>query len=115
MDAQPLFSMPCPHPNEVDRKRIEKTLSGRERYKYVAPRVLPDMCGYLVRSPCCSRSVDPEGGEIDIARIELQEGGFWRLYRKDDARKCWRAHSEYLSLPMLLARLIADPKKEFWR
>jgi len=105
----------CPHPNEVDRKRIEKALCERERYKYVAPNVLPDTEGYLVRSPCCSRSVDPDGGEIDIARIEFQSGGFWRLYQKDDTTQRWRAHSEYLSLPALLARLIADPKREFWR
>ncbi|HOY69465.1 MAG TPA: DUF3024 domain-containing protein [Methylotenera sp.] len=105
----------CPHPNEVDRKRIEKTLAERERYKYVAPKVLADVEGYLVRSPCCSRSVDPEGGEIDIARIEYQSGDFWRLYQKDDEHNRWKPHSEYLSLYSLLARLIADPKKEFWR
>ena len=115
MIAAPYYSEVCPHPNEVDRKRIEKTLAERDRYKYVAPKVLPDAEGYLVRSPCCSRSVDPEGGEIDIARIEYQSGDFWRLYQKDDENKYWRPHSEYLSLPMLLARLIADPKKEFWR
>ncbi len=105
----------CPHPNEVDRKRIERSLAERERYKYVAPRVLPAEEGYLVRSPCCSRSVDPAGGEIDIARIEYQSGDFWRLYRKDDASQRWCAHSEYLSLAVLLSRLLADPKKEFWR
>ncbi len=115
MNAAPQYSEVCPHPNEVDRKRIEKTLAERERYKYVAPKVLPDVEGYLVRSPCCSRSVDPEGGEIDIARIEYQSGDFWRLYQKDDEKQYWRPHSEYLSLSMLLARLIADPKKEFWR
>lgn len=115
MIAEPIIKTTYPHPNDVDRKRIEKTLAERERYKYVAPRVLPDIDGYLVRSPCCSRTVDPQGGEIDIARIEFQEGGFWRLYQKDDVNQRWRPHSEYLSLPSLLARLIADPKKEFWR
>lgn len=116
MNAEPYYDdPPCPHPNEVDRKRIEKALADRERYKYVAPKVLPVEEGYLVRSPCCSRSVDPEGGEIDIARLEYQSGDFWRLYQKDDTSQRWRAHSEYLSLPTLLARLIADPKKEFWR
>jgi len=104
-----------PHPNAVDRKRIEKTLSERERYKYVAPKVLPDVDGYLIRSPCCSRNVDPNGGEIDIARIEYQSGDFWHLYRKDDKNQSWRPHSDYLNLSALLASLIADPKKEFWR
>jgi len=105
----------CPHPNEVDRKRIEKTLAERERYKYVSPKVLPDIEGYLVRSPCCSRTIDPNGGEIDIARIEFQSGDFWRLYRKNDETGYWHAHSEYTSLNALLARLVADPKREFWR
>ncbi|CAG0950513.1 hypothetical protein MTYP_00164 [Methylophilaceae bacterium] len=115
MIAERIHDQVCPHPNEVDRKRIEKTLAERERYKYVSPTVLPDMDGYLVRSPCCSRNVDQDGGVIDIARIEFQEGNFWRLYQKDDEKQRWRAHSEYLSLPVLLARLVADPKREFWR
>lgn len=115
MIAQLIVSEICPHPNEVDRKRIEKLLGERERYKYVSPKVLPDIDGYLVRSPCCSRTVDPQGGEIDIARIEYQSGDFWRLYAKDDASQNWRAHSEYLSLQTLLGSLIADPKREFWR
>lgn len=115
MLTYPAHDPVCPHPNEVDCKRIAKTLAARERYKYVAPTVLPVEEGYLVRSPCCSRTVDPEGGEIDIARIEYQSGDFWRLYQKDDEKQRWRAHSEYLSLTALLARLIADPKREFWR
>lgn len=117
MMAEPFYDDDpvCPHPNEVDRKRIEKALGDRERYKYVAPQIIPAEEGYIVRSPCCSRTVDPEGGEIDIARIEFQSGGFWRLYRMDDAVGRWRAHSEYLSLALLLARLAADPAREFWR
>jgi hypothetical protein len=112
---EPVDDPACPHPNEVDRKRIEKMLAERERYRYVAPRVIPAEEGYIVRSPCCSRTVDPDGGEIDIARLEYQSGGFWRLYRKDDQSDRWRAHSEYLSLQPLIARLVADPSREFWR
>lgn len=115
MNVAAIFKNQCPHPNDVDKKRIEKYLTDRERYKYVAPKVLPDVDGYLIRSPCCSRTVDPAGGEIDIARIEFQEGGFWRLYQKDDEKQRWRAHSEYEDLNSLIARLMADPKKEFWR
>ena len=94
MIAESIPDPVCPHPNEVDRKRIEKTLSDRERYKYVAPSVLPVDEGYLVRSPCCSRNVDPDGGIIDIARIEYQSGDFWRLYQRDDEKHVWRPHSE---------------------
>lgn len=111
----PVYTEICPHPNDVDRKRIEKNLAQRARYKYVAPTVLPDKEGYLIQSPCCSRTVDPEGGVIDIARIEFQDGGFWRLYRKDDEKQRWVAHSEYLHLDPLLARLLADTRREFWR
>ncbi len=109
------MSTPYPHPNEVDRKRIEKMLKARERYKYVAPTVEAIIDGYLVRSPCCSRTVDPTGGEIDIARIEFQPDGCWRLLQKNDELQNWRVHSEYLSLEKLLTRLITDHKKEFWR
>lgn len=112
--AMPVTSL-CPHPNAVDRLRIEKLLAGRSRYKYVAATVTPCTDGYLVRSPCCSRTVDPQGGEIDIARIEYQSGDFWRLYRKDDVRQCWRAHAEFHSLSSLLDVLIADVNREFWR
>ncbi len=115
MIASPYASAICPHPNEMDRLRIEKMLGERERYKYVSPKVLPDIEGYLVRSPCCSRTVAPDGGEIDIARIEYQSGDFWRLYCKDDSKACWRAHSEFHNLASLLALLVADPKREFWR
>jgi hypothetical protein len=115
MIAELSASSLCPHPNEVDRLRIEKFLGERERYKYVSPKILPVEEGYLVRSPCCSRTVDPQGGEIDIAKIEYQSGDFWRLYRKDDDRQCWCAHSEFHNLATLLALLVADPKREFWR
>jgi hypothetical protein len=112
---QSIYLSECPHPNELDRKRIEKNLAERTRYKYVAPKVMPDIEGYIVRSPCCSRTVDPTGGEIDIARIEFQEEGFWRLYRKDDEKKRWMPHSEYISLNVLIKRLTSDTKREFWR
>lgn len=108
-------ALPWPHPNEVDRRRIEKMLRERERYRYVSPRVAPAEHGYLIKSPCCSRTVDPVGGEIDIARIEFQENGCWLLYRKDDPSRHWRAHSEYTQLTTLLERLVADPMRDFWR
>lgn len=106
---------PWPHPNEVDRKRIAKLLGERSRYRYVQPRVAPAQHGYLVTSPCCSRTVDPVGGEIDIARIEFQPSGCWLLYRKDDPSRRWCAHSEYADLAALLELLAADPRREFWR
>lgn len=103
------------HPNDVDCKRIEKLLSGRARYKYVNPIVVQDVQAYVVRSPCCSRTVDSHGGEIDIARIEYQQEGLWKLYRMDDAVRCWCMHSEYGNLSALMTLLVFDPNREFWR
>ena len=57
------------HPNELDLRRIARAIQGRERYRYVKPHVIAAEAGYLVRSPCCSRNVDPAGGEIDIALL----------------------------------------------
>ena len=52
------------HPNDLDRKRIERALAKRARYRYVLPRVLPEARGYRIESPCCSRNIDAEGGVI---------------------------------------------------
>lgn len=109
------YRLTAPHPNEVDRKRIAKWLNHRERYKYVVPAVLPVTNGYLVRSPCCSRTVDPQGGEIDIARIEYLDNGQWQLSCKDDDQQKWLAHTTFENLPALLSMLVADEKREFWR
>jgi hypothetical protein len=104
------------HPNDVDRKRIEKALSSRERYRYVSPEVHADEGGYRIQSPCCSRNVDKEGGVIDIARLEYaggQQG--WRLYRKDHALCEWRFYAEFNALGELLQLLNKDPDRIFWQ
>ena len=31
---------PFAHPNDLDRKRIERSLKGRKRYRYVTPQVV---------------------------------------------------------------------------
>lgn len=46
------------HPNELDRKRIERALISRKHYRYVLPSVTPVKAGYLIESPCCSRNID---------------------------------------------------------
>ncbi len=103
------------HPNEVDCKRIEKMLCGRARYKYVSPFVVQEFAAYVVRSPCCSRTVDPQGGEIDIARIEYLHDGLWLLCKRDDAVQRWHTHSRHRNLKALMAYLVWDPGREFWR
>jgi hypothetical protein len=104
------------HPNDVDRKRIERALAGRKRYRYVSPEVRATEGGYWIQSPCCSRNVDRDGGVIDIARLEFVEAGrAWRLYRKDHAESEWRLYGEFRQLSTLLELLNQDPDRIFWQ
>lgn len=104
------------HPNEVDRKRIERALEQRRRYRYVAPRVLPESGGYRIESPCCSRTVDRDGGLIDIARLEyLPARRAWRLYRRDHGTARWLVEGECFTLKAALNELNEDPRRLFWR
>ncbi|MEW6132090.1 MAG: DUF3024 domain-containing protein [Pseudomonadota bacterium] len=104
------------HPNDVDRKRIEKALSGRARYRYVSPEVRAEEGGYRILSPCCSRNIDKEGGVIDIARLEyVSELRHWRLYHKDHALQAWKLYGEFGSLERLLQFLNKDPERTFWQ
>ncbi len=105
-----------PHPNDVDRKRIQRALTQRQRYRYVSPCVRKEANGYRIESPCCSRNVDQSGGVIDIARLEyLDQGPSWRLYRKDHGHAQWVVEGEYTSLTAVLRRLNEDPQRLFWR
>ncbi len=106
----------CPHPNDVDRKRIERALAQRKRYRYVSPCVRKEAAGYRIESPCCSRNVDQSGGVIDIARLEyLDQWCGWRLYYKDHSCAQWVMDGEYSSLTAVLRRLNDDPQRIFWR
>lgn len=106
----------CPHPNDVDRKRIERALQGRERYRYVTPAVRPAERGYRVESPCCSRNIDENGGTIDIAWIEyLPEWNCWRLYRRNHRQNDWEYYAEYATLAALLTELNRDQRRVFWQ
>ncbi|CAL1239782.1 DUF3024 domain-containing protein [Candidatus Methylocalor cossyra] len=104
------------HPNELDLKRIERSLRQRRRYRYVTPEVRPVRGGYAIVSPCCSRNIDPEGGVIDIALLEFQDRvGCWRLYRKDHRAGRWVEHGEYRALAPILELLNEDPHRQFWQ
>jgi len=106
----------CPQPNDVDRKRIERALACRERYRYVSPCVRAVTGGYRIESPCCSRNVDPAGGVIDIALLQYVPGrDAWQLYRRDHAARQWQLYETYARLNQLLERLNADPERIFWR
>lgn len=104
------------HPNEVDRKRIERGLRGRKRYRYVQPVVTGVEGGYLVQSPCCSRTVDAEGGLIDVARFEYSlERRAWHLLRRDRDRECWEQYGEFSALAGAIEMLNHDPERVFWQ
>jgi len=102
------------HPNEFDRHRIGAMLVHRRRYRYVQPTVVPESSGYRIESPCCSRNLEPDGGVIDIARLEFVIGRCWRLFRKEHQSGQWQLHGVYASLRAALAPVNADPKRLFW-
>lgn len=104
------------HPNELDLMRVERAIADRARYRYVTPTVRPVEDGYLIRSACCSRTVDPSGGEIDVALLHWEERPReWALYRRDHKADCWIEDSRYARLPELFMRLNTDPLRLFWQ
>lgn len=102
-------------PNAFDRKRIERALAERSRYRYVKPAVRTVEGGFRIESPCCSRRVEPNGGVVDIALLIYRQPGFWDLYRKDHAAAEWRLHDTYGKLGDLLDELKQDPKRLLWQ
>ncbi|MFA5985595.1 MAG: hypothetical protein WC782_16370 [Methylococcaceae bacterium] len=105
-----------PQPNEMDHKRIVRGIEDRKRYRYVTPQVKTTANGYLITSPCCSRNIDPAGGEIDIALLEYSHSERnWHLFRKDHGQGQWVLHADYVSLPPILALLREDPERSFWQ
>ena len=104
------------HPNELDLRRVARALARRRRYRYVAPSVLPAADGYLIRSACCSRRIDPDGGVIDIALLRWAEHPpGWQLFRRDHAAQRWIADRRFARLPDLFERLNTDPDRVFWQ
>lgn len=99
----------------LEQARIQRALAARKRYKYVRPRVLREGAGWKVASPNCSRSIDPQGGEVDIAWLVPTPQGRWQLFARDHARGCWQLRAEGLALDAALARLCEDPQREFWQ
>ena len=106
----------CAHPNDFDRKRIERALKTRKRYRYVTPRVMAATNGYRIEAPCCSRNIDPEGGVVDVALLlHDEDASAWQLYRKNHKSGTWEFHSDHDRLVELLDRLNSDPERAFWQ
>jgi hypothetical protein len=109
-------TMPAAHPNELDRKRIERALRSRKRYRYVSPSVAPVAGGYRVESPCCSRNIDRDGGVIDVALLLPDpDSRHWQLFCKDHASGAWRLHSTHERIAAALDVLGEDPDRAFWQ
>lgn len=107
---------PPPHPNEFDRRRIERTIEHRKRYRYVKPEVHACEHGYVIQSSCCSRNIDPDGGVIDIAKLEYRsDRRCWWLYYKDHRIGHWIRYGEYPSLHLILDLLNHDSDRRFWQ
>jgi hypothetical protein len=100
---------------DLEARRIEKALNQRTRYKYVHPRVEREGKGWKVVSPNCSRNIDPQGGDVDIAWLVPNLEGGWLLYSRDHQLACWQLRLHDASLPALLTHLCADPNREFWQ
>jgi len=109
-------SMPSRQPNDFDRRRIERALKARQRYRYVSPTVATVAGGYRIESPCCSRNIDPDGGVVDVALLVYDDShSLWQLFRKDHTKRTWEFHSTHDRLVDLLDELNADPGREFWQ
>ncbi|MFG1379097.1 hypothetical protein [Xanthobacter autotrophicus] len=104
------------HPNDLDKKRIERAIKARKRYRYVTPRVLATEGGYRIESACCSRNIDPEGGVVDIALLlfDSEEGG-WQLFRKNHGTRLWELDSTHDRLKEVLDLLNDDSDRKFWQ
>jgi hypothetical protein len=110
------FSMSAAHPNDLDLKRIERSLQKRKRYRYVSPSVMNVTDGYKIVSPCCSRNIDPEGGIVDVALLLHDvDRGVWQLFRKDHKNEIWEIESTHDRLIDLLDRLNVDAERKFWQ
>lgn len=93
---------------------IEAALRQRVRYRYVQPRIDALGEGWVIHSPCCSRNVDAEGGEIAIAWLQRTPDGQWCLHARDHGAQRWRAHTIDAELQVLLDLVCLDPQREFW-
>jgi len=98
---------------DLDRRRIQRALRERVRYRYVQPQVDRVDAGYMITSPCCSRNVDPDGGVIEIAWIQPFEAG-WRLYSRDHANHAWILREASDQLQVLLDVICVDAERVFW-
>ena len=100
--------------HDLLQHRLERALRERVRYRYVQPIVLAEGDSYRIQSPCCSRTVDPTGGVIDIALLVPHEANNWCLCSRDHASSTWVARFQDESLDSVLDLLCVDSDRQFW-
>lgn len=98
----------------LDAARIQAALARRARYRYVQPSVLPEGAGWKIASPNCSRNIDPNGGEIDIAWFQPLADGRWLLHARDHAAGAWRASCCTPTLAAALELVCVDEDRVYW-
>ncbi len=94
--------------------RLERALRERVRYRYVRPQVLQEGEAFRIRSPNCSRRLDPKGGLIDIALLVPQGKLQWCLCARDHAGERWVPRLQDAPLKSALEALCLDPERQFW-
>ena len=94
-------------------RRINVAIESRVRYRYVKPVVFQVGNAYQISSPCCSRNIDPEGGVIDIARLEKQSDQ-WVLFMRNHQIKAWEEYAQSELLEGLLDLICVDAARVFW-
>ena len=99
---------------DLMQHRLERALRERARYRYVLPVVLPEGDGYRIQSPCCSRTVEPSGGLIDIALLLPQGQHRWSLHARDHVNQVWLERYAGQPLEHLLELLCLDSERQFW-
>lgn len=102
----------------LDARRIQRALEDRSRYRYVLPSLhavdAADGGGWQVRSPNCSRNIDPQGGEIPIAWFQPGAGSLWRLHSRNHAAQAWVLQADDLALTDALAIVCSDSARLYW-
>jgi EAL domain-containing protein (putative c-di-GMP-specific phosphodiesterase class I) len=99
--------------HDLTARRIERALARRQRYRYVQPVVTACEQGWVVSSPCCSRNIDPLGGEIPIAWFEPMADG-WALHAREHAEGRWILHSQAEHIAELIEIVCQDEARVFW-
>ena len=103
----------CARVLDIDKRRIERALRQRVRYRYVRPLVVREVDGWRIVSPCCSRNIDAQGGVIDIAWLR-NDPPVWRLYARNHAHSNWVEYERSEKIVELLDAICLDPQRVFW-